>query len=78
MKSDNDVVITGVGIVTCHGVGSQAHVALLSGTVAPATIVETEKFKPYPVHPMPEIDWSSSGRNWLSPGPRRSGSPVSC
>jgi 3-oxoacyl-[acyl-carrier-protein] synthase II len=59
MKSDNDVVITGVGIVTCHGVGSQAHVALLSGTVAPATIVETEKFKPYPVHPMPEIDWSA-------------------
>ena len=59
MKSDNDVVITGVGIVTCHGVGSQAHVALLSGTAVPEPVVETEKFKPYPVHPMPEIDWSA-------------------
>ncbi len=59
MKSDNDVVITGVGIVTCHGVGSQAHLALLSGAAAPEPVVETEKFKPYPVHPMPEIDWSA-------------------
>lgn len=59
MKSDNDVVITGVGIVTCHGVGIDAHIALLSGTAAPAAIVETEKFAPYPIHPLPEIDWSA-------------------
>jgi len=58
-KSDNDVVITGVGIVTCHGVGTEAHIALLSASVAPETIVESEKFKPYPVHPLPEIDWST-------------------
>lgn len=59
MKSDNDVVITGVGIVTCHGVGVEAHVAMLSAEVAPASIIETEKFAPYPIHPLPQIDWSS-------------------
>jgi 3-oxoacyl-[acyl-carrier-protein] synthase II len=58
-KSDNDVVITGVGIVTCHGVGKEAHAALLSASTAPGPIVEMERFKPYPVHPMPEIDWSA-------------------
>ncbi|MBO9098745.1 MULTISPECIES: beta-ketoacyl-ACP synthase [unclassified Rhizobium] len=57
-KAPNDVVITGVGIVTCQGVGKDAHVALLTSGTSPAVIVETEKFKPYPVHPLPEIDWS--------------------
>lgn len=59
MKSDNDVVITGVGIVTCQGVGKDAHVALLSQASTGQPKVETERFKPYPVHPMPEIDWSA-------------------
>ncbi|RWX78366.1 beta-ketoacyl-ACP synthase [Neorhizobium lilium] len=58
MKSDNDVVITGVGIVTCLGVGKEAHLAFLSGAQAGVPQIETERFKPYPVHPMPEIDWS--------------------
>jgi 3-oxoacyl-[acyl-carrier-protein] synthase II len=57
-KAQNDVVITGVGIVTCQGVGKDAHVEMLTAAAAPKTIVETEKFKPYPVHPLPEIDWS--------------------
>ncbi len=57
-KAQNDVVITGVGIVTCQGVGKDAHIALLTAGSAPQTVVETEKFKPYPVHPLPEIDWS--------------------
>ena len=57
-KAQNDVVITGIGIVTCQGVGKDAHVALLTADKVPPTIVETEKFKPYPVHPLPEIDWS--------------------
>lgn len=57
-KAQNDVVITGIGIVTCQGVGKEPHVALLSADGSPKTIVETEKFKPYPVHPLPEIDWS--------------------
>lgn len=59
MKSDNDVVITGIGIVTCQGVGTEPHVALLSASTAGVPRVETERFSPYPVHPMPEIDWST-------------------
>lgn len=57
-KAANDVVITGIGIVTCQGVGKEAHIAFLTADTAPGTIVDTEKFKPYPVHPLPEIDWS--------------------
>ena len=59
MKSDNDVVITGVGIVTSLGVGIEPHVAFLTGSSIDEPKVETERFKPYPVHPMPEIDWSA-------------------
>jgi 3-oxoacyl-[acyl-carrier-protein] synthase II len=58
MKSDNDVVITGIGIVTCQGVGKEPHIALLTASDAGAPKIEVERFKPYPVHPMPEIDWS--------------------
>lgn len=58
-KSQNDVVITGVGIVTCQGVGTEPHVALLTAPSGPAVRIETEKFQPYPVHPLPEIDWSA-------------------
>ncbi|MGO4621923.1 beta-ketoacyl-ACP synthase [Ensifer sp. 2YAB10] len=57
-KSANDVVITGVGIVTSQGVGVEPHLALLTAGTSPAVRVETEKFSPYPVHPLPEIDWS--------------------
>ncbi len=57
-KSDNDVVITGVGIVTCYGVGKEPHVALLSASQAEPPRIDAERFAPYPVHPMPEIDWS--------------------
>jgi 3-oxoacyl-[acyl-carrier-protein] synthase II len=57
-KAQNDVVITGVGIVTCQGVGKEPHIALLTAADAPKTVVETEKFKPYPIHPLPEVDWS--------------------
>ncbi|MBP1882258.1 beta-ketoacyl-ACP synthase [Sinorhizobium mexicanum] len=57
-KSANDVVITGVGIVTSQGVGVEPHVALLAAAGPPKVRVETERFAPYPVHPLPEIDWS--------------------
>lgn len=57
-KAANDVVITGIGIVTAEGVGCEVHEALLTGKAKPAARVDTERFAPYPVHPMPEIDWS--------------------
>ncbi|NHT78492.1 beta-ketoacyl-ACP synthase [Rhizobiaceae bacterium CRRU44] len=59
MKAANDVVITGVGIVTSQGVGVAPHVAMLTADEAPAVVVETERFAPYPVHPLPAIDWSA-------------------
>ncbi|OJF93000.1 beta-ketoacyl-ACP synthase [Pararhizobium antarcticum] len=58
MKSANDVVITGVGIVTSQGVGAQLHTDLVTASTSPVVRVETERFAPYPVHPLPEIDWS--------------------
>jgi 3-oxoacyl-(acyl-carrier-protein) synthase len=58
-RKPNDVVITGIGIVTSHGTGKEAHVALLSGPALAQPVIEAEKFKPYPIHPMPEIDWSA-------------------
>lgn len=57
-KKPNDVVITGIGIVTCHGTGKEPHLALLSAASTERPPVETEKLKPYTVHPLPEIDWS--------------------
>ncbi|MCF3640865.1 beta-ketoacyl-ACP synthase, partial [Rhizobium sp. TRM95111] len=57
-KAANDVVVTGIGIVTCQGVGTEPHLAMLTGAEALQTRVDTERFAPYPVHPMPEIDWS--------------------
>ncbi|RKE84557.1 beta-ketoacyl-ACP synthase [Rhizobium sp. AG855] len=59
VKQPNDVVITGIGIVTCHGTGKEPHIALLSSPKAPEPVLETEKFKPYVVHRLPEIDWSA-------------------
>ncbi len=58
-RSDRDVVVTGVGIVTSLGVGKAPHLALLTSGEPPQAVLETEKFKPYPIHPMPEIDWSA-------------------
>ncbi|MGN6548722.1 MAG: beta-ketoacyl-ACP synthase [Pararhizobium sp.] len=57
-KAANDVVITGIGIVTSEGIGRAPHEALLKGERAPSRRIENERFAPYPVHPMPEIDWS--------------------
>lgn len=57
-NSANDVGITGIGIVSCHGVGRDTHISVLGSAQTPPAIVDTERFAPYPVHPLPEIDWS--------------------
>ncbi len=56
-KSDNDVVVTGVGLVTSFGVGQAPHVAMLTGGNAPEMRIDEDICAPYPVHPLPEIDW---------------------
>lgn len=53
---DNPVCITGIGIVSTLGVGVADHLAALAAP--PAPLVERERFAPFPVHPLPEIDWN--------------------
>ncbi len=78
MKSANDVVITGIGIVSCLGVGKDAHIAALSASAVAAPVVEAERFKPYPVHPMPEIDWSRRLPSVATSARWRTGSVSAC
>ncbi|MGI9401889.1 MAG: beta-ketoacyl-ACP synthase [Rhizobiaceae bacterium] len=53
-----DVWVTGIGIVSCFGEGAEFHWNTLGASPAPAPIVDCETFKPYCVHPLPEMDWS--------------------
>lgn len=49
------VVITGIGLVSSVGEGVEAHLEALARRAAPR--VDSERFAPYPVHPMPAIAW---------------------
>lgn len=53
----HDVVITGIGIVSCLGEGIDAHWAALTAD-KPRPVFDSARFAPYTVHPLPEIDWS--------------------
>lgn len=55
--SDRDVLITGIGLVSCLGEGPDAHWRALNDADAPP-IVDSERFAPYSVHPLPTIDWN--------------------
>lgn len=57
-KAANDVVVTGIGIVTSLGIGRAAHAAHLAGPGPLKPTADTEWLPPYTVHPLPEIDWS--------------------
>ncbi|MCO5163822.1 MAG: beta-ketoacyl-ACP synthase [Mesorhizobium sp.] len=55
--SARDVVITGIGLVSCLGEGAEPHwKAFRTPSLPPPT--DSERFAPYCVHPLPEIDWS--------------------
>ena len=55
--SGNDVLITGIGILSSLGEGPDAHWSALTGRAEPR--LDTENFAPYVVHPLPsEIDWN--------------------
>ncbi len=55
--SGNDVLITGIGILSCLGEGPDAHWAALKSSESPR--LDTENFAPYTVHPLStDIDWS--------------------
>lgn len=54
--SERDVLITGLGLVTCFGEGPEAHwKAIAGGGVEPP--LDASRFAPYTIHPLPEIDW---------------------
>ena len=55
--SGNDVLITGIGLLSCLGEGPEAIWSALKSGAEPQ--VDTENFAPYTVHPLSaEIDWS--------------------
>ncbi|GAB4348338.1 MAG: beta-ketoacyl-ACP synthase [Oricola sp.] len=56
MSSPNDVVITGIGILSSLGEGAEANWAALREFSGP--VLDSDRFAPYTVHPLPEIDWS--------------------
>jgi 3-oxoacyl-[acyl-carrier-protein] synthase II len=55
--SINDVVITGIGLVSSLGEGADAHWRKLNAPGL-APVLEAGRFAPYCVHPLPEIDWN--------------------
>ena len=50
------VAITGIGLVSSLGEGVEAHAEAMQ---APRPNIDTERFAPYPVHPLAEPDWTS-------------------
>ena len=59
MSSDlKEVVITGIGLVSCFGEGADTHWDVLGGETAPEPVISLETVPPYGVHPLPELDWS--------------------
>jgi len=56
----NIVCITGLGLVSCQGVGRAAHLA------AGPPVVDSESFAPFPIHPLPALDMAQAipRREW--------------
>ena len=58
-KNDRDALITGIGLICGLGEGAEHVHALLAGPEPARPAVEIDKFAPYPVIPMAELDLSS-------------------
>ncbi len=56
MTPDRDALITGIGLVSCLGEGPDAHWAALDAPGGFTPVVDTERFAPWPVHPMVKLD----------------------
>jgi 3-oxoacyl-[acyl-carrier-protein] synthase II len=55
--TDQDVLITGIGIVSSLGEGVDAHWSALSGAT-PSPMIDDARYAPYPVHPLVPVDWN--------------------
>ena len=55
---ENDVLITGIGLISSLGEGVDAHLRRLGAGATPQPVLEAERFAPYFVHPLPPVDWS--------------------
>ena len=56
MTPDRDALITGIGLVSCLGEGPDAHWAALDAPGGFTPVVDTERFAPWPVHPMVKLE----------------------
>nr|WP_185985092.1 beta-ketoacyl-ACP synthase [Aureimonas mangrovi] len=54
-----DVLVSGIGLVSSLGEGIGAHLSLMEGGRAIQPVLETERFTPNVVHPLPALDWSA-------------------
>ena len=52
-----DVVITGIGLVSSLGEGTEAHWRGLTERTGDDPVRNAARFAPYTIHPLPEIDW---------------------
>jgi 3-oxoacyl-[acyl-carrier-protein] synthase II len=52
----NEVLITGIGLVTSLAEGAAAHRSLIAELGGVAPVVDAERFAPYPVHPLVAIE----------------------
>jgi 3-oxoacyl-[acyl-carrier-protein] synthase II len=59
VNSDRDALITGIGLISGLGEGARHTHALLAGPQPARPAVEKDKFAPYPVIPMAELDLST-------------------
>ncbi len=55
--SDTNVLVTGIGLLSSLGEGNDAHWRAFS-TAGAAPVTDAERFAPYTIHPLPQIDWS--------------------
>ncbi len=57
-ETENDVWITGIGLVSSLGEGSEEHWQKLTMDAPVEPVVENSAFAPYPVHPLSDLDFS--------------------
>lgn len=57
MRPDREAVITGIGLVSSLGEGTEAHWAALSADAGFRPAVDARRFAPFPVHPVVAVEW---------------------